>query len=81
MSTFNFRDAPDDDPRKIFFRLENDILSVVEYIALLEATSRVQLDEDVEKGMYRLILEIQDHAEAIRDGFRTAFASGPRGAA
>jgi hypothetical protein len=80
MSTTNMKDLPDNDPRKIFFHLEDHILSVVEYLALLEATSRAELIDDVEKGAYRLILDLQDHASAIRDGFRTAF-SFDRGAA
>jgi hypothetical protein len=74
MSTTNMKSLPDDDPSKIFFRLENHIHSVVEYLAVLEATSRAELIDDVEKGAYRLILDLQDHANAIRDGFRTAFS-------
>lgn len=77
MSTFDMRSLPDDDPRKIFFHLEDDILSVVEYIAVLEAATRSELlaNGDDEKGAYRLILKIQDHAYAIKHGFKVAFPS------
>lgn len=64
---------PDDDPRKIFFRLEDDILAIVEYVALLVPASLQELDNDGRAGMHRLTLDIQDHALAIREGFRKAF--------
>ncbi len=65
--------SPDNDPRKIFFRLEDDILSIAEYIALIVKLTQFEMDDDERLGVHRLAMEVQDHALALRDGFREAF--------
>lgn len=74
--SFPVHTSRDNDPRKIFFNLEDDILSIVEYIALIVGITEAEprdLTKDELSGLHRLILQVQDHAIAIRDGFRTAF--------
>lgn len=65
--------TPSADQLKIFFDLEDDILSVVEYLALLIDITAGEMTEDETRGAHRLILAVQDHALAIREGFRKAF--------
>jgi hypothetical protein len=71
--SFPAHTPPEINPRKIFFRLENDILSIAEYIALIVKLSQFEMDDDERLGVHRLAMEVQDHANAIRDGFREAF--------
>ncbi len=66
---------PVTDPRKIFFNLENDIHSIAEYIALIVNLTQFEMDDDERLGVHRLAAEVQDHALALRDGFREAFKS------
>lgn len=71
-----------DDPSNIFFDLEDDIRSVVEYVALIVSITQVadlELTKDETSGLHRLILQVQDHAIAIRDGFHKASGDPERG--
>lgn len=82
--SFPAHPSPDDDPRKIFFNLEDDILSVVEYLAVISSITRarhLELTQDEASGLHRLILQAEDHAIAIRDGFRKAAGEPERGRA
>jgi hypothetical protein len=72
----NIAKLPGTDHRKIFFDLEDDILSIAEYVALLVTLTQADLDSDERLGLHRLACEVQDHAIAVRDGFRKAFG-GP----
>lgn len=63
------------DPRKIFFGLEDDIHSIAEYITLIVNLTQFEMDDDERLGVHRLAMEVQDHALALRDGFREAFKS------
>jgi hypothetical protein len=67
------QDLPED-PLKIFFRLEDDIHSLVDYVAVLvSVTSNAEMDEDQQCGVHRLLLDVQDRGLALREGFRKAF--------
>lgn len=82
--SFPVHNSPENDPRKIFFNLEDDILSVVEYLAVISSMTRarhLELTQDEASGLHRLILQAEDHAIAIRDGFRMASGEPERGRA
>lgn len=82
--SFPIHTSPENDPRKIFFNLEDDILSVVEYLAVISSMTRarrLELSQDEASGLHRLILQAEDHAIAIRDGFRMASGEPERGRA
>lgn len=66
------------DAWKIFFHLENDILSIAEYAALIVHLTSQDLDQDERNAIIRVAMQMQDHAKAIRDGFREAFTQ-PKG--
>jgi hypothetical protein len=66
------------DARKIFFHLEDDILSVAEYAALVVHLTSQDLEPDEQNALLRVAMQMQDHANAVRAGFRSAFAQ-PKG--
>jgi hypothetical protein len=71
---------PESDPRRIFWNQEDDIHSLVEYVALLVAITKrspMEMDEDEQSGLHRLVLEVQDHALSLREAFRQAFSPEP----
>lgn len=75
---------PESDPRRIFWRQEDSIHSIVEYVALLVAITKrspMELDEDEQSGLHRLVLDVQDHALSLLEAFRTAFSPEPEQAA
>lgn len=68
-------------PEDILFDLENEILSVVEYISVAEeALASVMDDDDTLKGVRRLLSHTNHFATVIRDGFCEAFPHGGRAA-
>ena len=80
--SFPAHTSPEDDPRNIFFDLEDDIRSVVEYVALIVSITQaadLELSKDETLGLHRLILQVKDHAIAIRDGFNKASGDPARG--
>lgn len=80
--SFPAHTSPNNDPRKIFFELEDDILAAVEYVAIIASitrTGRLELTKDEASGLHRLVLQLEDHAIAIRDGFRKASHETERG--
>ncbi|GEM_PF-6951287 len=82
--SFPAHTSPENDPRNIFFDLEDDILAVVEYLAMITSITRVrhlELTTDEAGGLHRLLMEAEDHAIAIRDGFRKASHDPERGRA
>jgi LAS superfamily LD-carboxypeptidase LdcB len=61
-----------------------DIHAVVEYLAMITSITRVrhlELTQDEAGGLHRLLMEAEDHAIAIRDGFRKASRDAERGRA
>ncbi len=82
--SFPVHTSPEDDPRKIFFDLENDICAVVDYLAVITSITQVRhfdLTKDEASGLHRLLMEAEDHAIAIRNGFRKASRESERGRA
>ena len=37
----------------------------------------MEMDEDEQSGLHRLVLEVLDHALSLRETFRTAFSPEP----
>lgn len=75
MSKVIVSDLPDTDPRKIFFRLEDDILSVADYVNIIIAVTDLSGGDETFQALNRLAYQIKDHADAVRDGFRKAFSA------
>ncbi len=55
---FSDQTPPKTDPREIFFDLENDILSITEYMALIVNLTQFEMDDDERLGVHRLAMEV-----------------------
>jgi hypothetical protein len=76
----NIKRLPESDPARVFFRLEADVHSIVDYMAVIchVMSDPKSIDPDIENGIVRLLSTVQDHAFRVQAGFREAFPTAPQ---